>query len=215
MKNFTLNAIPRGEELQGKGSSRRLRKQNLIPAIIYGGNEEPTPVSLKMNELVKVLEDEAFFSSIITINVEGGEEEQGIIKALQRHPAKNQPMHADFQRIVRGQKISMSIPVHFEGRDVSPGIKAGGNLSTLVADVDVSCLPMNIPEYIVVDVSNLNVGESLHLSDITLPEGVTLDELEAGADGTDRTVANIQAPRAEKEEAPADAEEATEASEEE
>lgn len=199
---FTLNAVTRGEELQGKGASRRLRKQNLIPAIIYGGNEEPVAVSLKNNELVKSLESEAFFSSIITIAVEGGEEEQGIIKALQRHPAKGFPMHADFQRIVKGQKISMSVPVHFEGTDVAPGTKAGGILSTLVADLDISCLPSQIPEYISIDVSGLEVGDSVHLSDITLSEGVTLADLEAG---TDRTVANMTAPKAEKVEEATDA----------
>lgn len=198
---FTLNAVARGEELQGKGASRRLRKQDLIPAIIYGGNEEPVAVSLKNNELVKALESESFFSSIISIAVEGGEEEQGIIKALQRHPAKGFPMHADFQRIVKGQKISMSVPVHFEGNDVAPGAKAGGILSTLVADLDINCLPSQIPEYISIDVSGLEIGDSVHLSDITLPEGVTLADLEAG---TDRTVANMTAPKAEKVEEPTD-----------
>ncbi len=204
MSDFELNAIARGKELQGKGASRRLRKQNLIPAIIYGGNAQPIAVSLKNNELVKALESEAFFSSIITINVEGSDSEQGIIKALQRHPSKGCPMHADFQRIVKGQKISMSVPVRFEGEDVAPGSKAGGILSTQVVDLDINCLPSQIPEFIAIDVSSLNIGDSVHLSDIELPEGVVLADLEAG---TDRTVANMTAAKEEKvEEAPEESE---------
>lgn len=211
MSNFELNAVARGEELQGKGASRRLRKQNLIPAIIYGGNEEPVAVSLKNNELVKALESEAFFSSIITITIEGGEDEQGIIKALQRHPAKGFPMHADFQRIVKGQKISMSVPVRFEGEEEAPGAKAGGILSTQVVDLDINCLPSQIPEFIAIDVSALNIGDSVHLSDIALPEGVVLADLEAG---TDRTVANMTAAKEEKVEDSAAESESEEASEE-
>ncbi|WP_434352666.1 50S ribosomal protein L25/general stress protein Ctc [Psychrobacter sp. HD31] len=211
MSNFELNAVARGEELQGKGASRRLRKQNLIPAIIYGGNEEPVAVSLKNNELVKALESEAFFSSIITITIEGGEDEQGIIKALQRHPAKGFPMHADFQRIVKGQKISMSVPVRFEGEEEAPGAKAGGILSTQVVDLDINCLPSQIPEFIAIDVSALNIGDSVHLSDIALPEGVVLADLEAG---TDRTVANMTAAKEEKVEDSAAEGESEEASEE-
>lgn len=196
MSQFILNAVVRGEELQGKGASRRLRKQNLVPSVIYGGNDKPVTVSVKLNELVKSLEDDAFFATIIKIAIEGGEEESVIIKDLQRHPAKGFPMHADFQRIVKGQMLSMSVPVRFEGADTSPAIKAGATLSTTVVELDINCIPSNIPEYLVVDVSEMKVGDSLRLSDIKLPEGVTLADLEAG---TDRTVANLNAERAEEE----------------
>jgi ribosomal protein bL25 (Ctc-form) len=137
--HFELNATDRSADLQGKGASRRLRKQNLVPAIIYGGGEQPTAISIKINELVKALEFEAFFSHILTINVDGTEH-QAVIKDLQRHPAKGFPMHADFQRVVKGQKIHMNVPVHFVGREEAPGTAAGGVLSTLVSDIEVICL---------------------------------------------------------------------------
>lgn len=190
--NFSLTAVARDVSQQGKGASRRLRKQNLIPAIIYGGNEAPVAIAIKGNELVKALEHEAFFSHILTILVDGVEH-QAVIKDLQRHPAKGFPMHADFLRIVRGQKMHMNVPVHFVGKEVAPGTKAGGILSTLVTDVEVICLPRNIPEFIEVDVSKMEIGDSYHLSDIKLPEGVVIVEL-SHDDGTDRTVATMQPP---------------------
>lgn len=194
--HFAINAIARSEELQGKGASRRLRKQNLVPAIIYGGNEEPMAISIKINEMVKSLEYEAFFSQILTITVDG-EEHQAVIKDLQRHPAKGFPMHADFQRIVKGQKINMNIPVHFSGREEAPGTKAGGILSTLVTEVEIVCLPSQLPEYLEVDVSGMEIGDLFRLSDITLPEGVILFELDM-EDAHDRTIVNMQPPTVEE-----------------
>ena len=193
---FQLNAVNRSAEQQGKGASRRLRKQNLVPAIIYGGNEEPTAIAVKYNELIKALENEAFFSHILTINVDG-DEHQAVIKDLQRHPAKGVPLHADFMRIVKGQKIHMNVPVHFEGKEDAPGTKEGGILSTLVTDVEIICLPSRLPESLVVDVSKMQIGDTYHLSDIVLPEGVVIYELEQ-EDGTDRTIVNIQAPTVEE-----------------
>lgn len=193
---YTVHGIARSQEQQGKGASRRLRKQNLVPAIIYGGNEEPTAISIRMNEMVKFLENEAFFSSILTIIVDGVEH-QGVIKALQRHPSKGFPMHADFQRIIKGQKIHMNVPVHFVGREEAPGTKASGVLSTLVSDLEIVCLPSMLPEYLEVDVSKMEIGDSLHLSDIVLPEGVILQEMEV-EDFVDRTIANMQAPTVEE-----------------
>lgn len=193
---FQLNAVNRSAEQQGKGASRRLRKQNLVPAIIYGGNEEPTAIAVKYNELIKALENEAFFSHILTINVDG-DEHQAVIKDLQRHPAKGVPLHADFMRIVKGQKIHMNVPVHFEGKEDAPGTKEGGILSTLVTDVEIICLPSRLPESLVVDVSEMQIGDTYHLSDIVLPEGVVIYELEQ-EDGTDRTIVNMQAPTVEE-----------------
>lgn len=189
---YTVQGIARTEDQQGKGASRRLRKQNLVPAIIYGGNDEPTAISIKNNELWKLLENEAFFSNILTIKI-GDDEQLAVIKDLQRHPSKGYPMHADFQRIVKGEKIHMNIPVHFVGREDAPGTKAGGVLSTLVSDLETICLPSQLPEYLEVNVSEMEIGDSLHLSDIKLPEGVVLVELE-NEGGTDRTVANMQPP---------------------
>ena len=197
INHFELNAVDRSAELQGKGASRRLRKQNLVPAIIYGGGEEPTPISIKINELVKSLEYEAFFSQILTITTDKGDEQQVVIKDLQRHPAKGFPMHADFQRIVKGQKINMNIPLHFAGAENAPGTKAGGILSTVVTDVEIVCLPSQLPEYLEVDVSGMEIGDLFRLSDITLPEGVVIAELEL-EDGHDRTIVNMQPPTVEE-----------------
>ena len=194
--HFELNAVDRSAELQGKGASRRLRKQNLVPAIIYGGNEEPTAISIKLNELVKSLEFEAFFSHILTINVDG-EEHQAVIKDLQRHPAKGFPMHADFQRIVKGQKINMNVPVHFSGREDAPGTKEGGILSTLVSDIEIVALPSQLPEYLEVDVSGMEIGDLFRLSDIDLPEGVIIFDLDM-EDAHDRTIVNMLPPTLEE-----------------
>lgn len=195
--HFAINAVDRSAEQQGKGASRRLRKQNLVPAIIYGGGEEPTPISIKINELVKSLEYEAFFSQILTITTDKGEESQVVIKALQRHPAKGFPMHADFQRIVKGQKINMNIPVHFAGAENAPGTKAGGILSTVVTEIEIVCLPSQLPEYLEIDVSTMEIGDLFRLSDIKLPEGVIIFDLDM-EDAHDRTIVNMQAPTVEE-----------------
>ena len=195
--HFAINAIARSADEQGKGASRRLRKQNLVPAIIYGGGEEPTAISIKLNEMVKSLEYEAFFSQILTITTDSGDEHQVVIKDLQRHPAKGFPMHADFQRIVKGQKIHMNIPVHFSGREDAPGTANGGILSTLVSDIEIIALPSQLPEYLDVNVSAMEIGDSYRLSDINLPEGVVIYELDI-EDGTDRTIVNMQPPTVEE-----------------
>jgi len=195
--HFAINAVDRSAEQQGKGASRRLRKQNLVPAIIYGGNEEPMAISIKINELVKSLEYEAFFSQILTITTDKGDEHQVVIKDLQRHPAKGFPMHADFQRIVKGQKINMNVPLHFAGREEAPGTKAGGILSTLVSDIEIVCLPSQLPEYLEIDVSGMEIGDLFRLSDIKLPEGVIIFDLDM-EDAHDRTVVNMQPPTVEE-----------------
>lgn len=200
--HFELTAVDRSAEQQGKGASRRLRKQNLVPAIIYGGDAEPTAIALRHNELVKALEFEAFFSHVLKIEV-AGEVHQAVIKDLQRHPAKGYPMHVDFQRIVKGQTIHMNVPVHFVGKEDAPGTKNGGVLSTLVSDVEVVCLPSQLPEYLEVDVSNMEIGDTYRLSDIVLPEGSVIHELEL-EDGTDRTIVNMQPPTVETVEDDAD-----------
>ena len=199
---YTVNGTARSEKQQGKGASRRLRKQNLVPAIIYGGGEDAVAFSIKNNELVKLLENETFFSKILTINVDGNED-NAVIKDLQRHPAKGFPMHVDFRRIVKGQKIHMNVPMHFVGGEEAPGTKEGGVLSTLVSDIEIICLPSQLPEYLEIDVSGMEIGDSYHMSDINLPEGVEIYELTL-EEGTDRTIVNMQAPRIEEVEEPED-----------
>lgn len=198
-QTFTLNAVVRGDELQGKGASRRLRKQNLVPAIIYGADKEPLSIAVRYNELIKSLETEAFFSHILTLNVDGQDAEEVVIKALQRHPAKNTPMHADFQRIVRGQAMHITVPVHYVGAEDAPGAKTGGIFVSNATELEVTCIPSKIPEYLTVDVSGMEVGDSIHLMDIKMPEGVTIRELEV-AEPFNRTVATMQAPTVEVEE---------------
>ena len=210
-QTFNLNAVVRGEDLQGKGASRRLRKENLVPAIIYGADKEPAAVAIRYNELIKSLETEAFFSHILTINVEGQGTEEVVIKALQRHPAKNTPVHADFQRIVRGQAMHIVVPVHYVGAEEAPGHKAGGVFVSNATELEITAIPSKIPEFLTVDVSGMNVGDSIHLLDIKLPEGVAIRELEV-VDAFNRTVATMQAPTVEPvQEAPAQ-DDATDAS---
>lgn len=173
MAKFVLNAQSRAEDKQGKGASRRLRREALVPAIIYGGNAEPEAVTLELREVAKVIEDQDFFSSIVTINVNGTAQEV-LIKALQRHPSKNTPMHADFQRIVRGEELKTQVPFNFLNAETAKGVKAGGVVDVQLVDIEISVLPRNLPTAIDVDLANVDVNEVVRLSDVQLPEGVTL-----------------------------------------
>ncbi len=194
--NFTLAAELRSDT--GKGASRRLRQTNRVPAIIYGSDKEPTMLSLRQDDIVHACDDEAFFSSILTIEHDGASE-QVIIKDLQRHPAKIQIMHADFQRIDATQALHVNVPLHFINEDVCLGVKEGGLISHLLTEIEIICLPGNLPEFIEVDMANLETGESIHLSDIQLPKDVSSAALAQG-EGHDQAVAAIHMPRGEKEE---------------
>ncbi|AYF90156.1 50S ribosomal protein L25/general stress protein Ctc [Pseudomonas sp. JS3066] len=200
MTDFALNADARSD--LGKGASRRLRRNaNLVPAVIYGGEKAPQSVSLLAKDLAKLLENEAAFSHVIALNVSGATETV-LIKALQRHPAKGFVLHADFQRVVAGQKLTAHVPLHFINEATSVGVKqGGGEVSHTIAEVEVSCLPKDLPEFIEVDLAKVEVGQTVHLSDLTLPKGV---ELVALAHGNDLAVANIHASRVVKEEGEAE-----------
>ena len=168
--HFELNAVSRGDA--GKGASRRLRHQGLVPAILYGGENAPQTVSLSHRELVKALENEAFFSSIVTIKLDGTEL-RAIIKDLQRHPAKPVVMHADFQRVSKDRKINVHIPLHFINQDKCQGVKLqAGMIQHNANQIYISCFPQDLPGYIEVDMTPFSVGESAHISDLKLPEGV-------------------------------------------
>jgi large subunit ribosomal protein L25 len=182
--DFAVNVEPRTDT--GKGASRRLRHAGLVPGIIYGAHKEPAMITLNHNELILRLDNEAFYSHILELKV-GKKSEKVIIKDLQRHPAKPFILHIDFQRISAKESIKVHVPLHFTGEDVAPGIKAGGIVSHNIADIEVSCLPKNLPEFIEIDVSALDIGDSLHLSDIALPKGVEL----AHASDTSNTVVAI------------------------
>lgn len=165
---------------QGKGASRRLRRQGKVPAIIYGAGRPPRNLSFDHNKVVKELENEAFYSSILNIKV-GDKSQAAVVKDIQRHPAKRQILHMDFQRIVEDEKIRMNVPLHFLNADVAIGVKQeGGSVSHLMTDVEVSCLPKDLPEYLEVDVAELGLNDMLHMSDIKLPDGVEIPALAQG-----------------------------------
>ena len=187
---FELEAKVRTD--QGKGASRRLRRlNNEIPAVIYGGDKDPLSITLSHNEMSHAVENEAFFSHIITIKV-GKDSEQVIIKDLQRHPAKPFLMHADFQRVLADEEITVNVPVHFINEDKCKAVKLeGGVISHILTEIEISCLPKNLPEYLEVDMLELKVGDNVHLSDIKFPEGVTSVSLSHGGEDADLVVASI------------------------
>ena len=191
MTEFALNANVRSD--LGKGASRRLRRnESLVPAVIYGGEKPAQSISILAKELAKLLENEAAFSHVLALSVDGTAENV-VIKALQRHPAKGYVMHADFVRVVAGQKLSAHVPLHFVNEASSVGVKQqGGEVSHTISEVEVSCQPQDLPEFIEVDLAKVEIGQIVHLSDIKLPKGV---ELVALAHGNDLAVANIHASR--------------------
>jgi large subunit ribosomal protein L25 len=177
-------------EDQGKGASRRLRRQNKVPAIIYGAGRPPRQLAFDHNRVLQQLESESFYSSILNIKV-GDKSQAAIVKDIQRHPAKRLIMHMDFQRIVEDEKIKMNVPIHYLNTEDAAGVKeGGGSVSQLVNDVEVSCLPKDLPEYFEVDIEALELNEMFHLSDIKLPEGVEIPELQQGPEH-DRPIVSI------------------------
>ena len=179
----------------GKGASRRLRRQgNLVPGIIYGGAEEPQNITLKKNELVKAMEQESFFSQIIDLSL-AGNHQQAIVRDVQRHPAADEVMHIDFLRVRADQAVTMNVPLHFVNEENCVGVKIGrGSIMKSAIEVEISALPKDVPEFIAVDMTDVEVNQVIHLSDLTLPEGVTLVALTYGADH-DLNVASVQPPR--------------------
>ena len=178
--NDDFDLIAELREDQGKGASRRLRHQGKVPAIIYGAGRPPRSLMFDQNKVFKQLENEAFYSSILNIKV-GDKSQAAILKDLQRHPAKHMIMHIDFQRIVDDVEIRMNVPLHFIGEDIAPGVKVGGgNVSHLMNDVEISCLPKDLPEFLEVDVSELELDAMLNLTDIKLPKGVEITALAQG-----------------------------------
>ena len=161
----------------GKGASRRLRREGKVPAIIYGAGRPPRPLTFDHNRVMQQLENESFYSSVLNIKV-GDKSQAAIVKDIQRHPAKRQVLHMDFQRIVEDEVIRMNVPIHLVGADVAVGVKqGGGTVSQMRNEVEVVCLPKNLPEYLDVDVSELELDEYRYLSDIKVPEGVTIPEM--------------------------------------
>lgn len=190
--SFELTAEFR--ETHGKGASRRLRHEGKVPAILYGGHSEARALTLSHQKLAVVLENERAYSTILSLKV-GEQTQAAILKDVQRHPFKNAVMHIDFQRVEENEKIRISIPLHFKGAAVSPGVKTqGGIVSHMRNDVEVSCLPKDLPEFVEVDISGLSLNESIHLSQLKVPEGVQLMDLAK----EDSAVVAIHSPRAEE-----------------
>ncbi|MGQ4880393.1 50S ribosomal protein L25/general stress protein Ctc [Billgrantia sp. LNSP4103-1] len=193
MSDFTLNASVRND--LGKGASRRLRRANLeVPAIVYGGDKAPQPIALDKAPFYKAIEDETFFSSVLNLVIDG-KSEQVVVRDLQRHPYKPLITHADFLRVDATHEITINVPLHVVGEEKSKGIKdQGGELHVLSTEVQISCLPKDLPDFLEVDISDVEMGTTLHLSDLKLPAGVTLVELTHGADH-DNAVLSITKPK--------------------
>ncbi|HEY5665481.1 MAG TPA: 50S ribosomal protein L25/general stress protein Ctc [Gammaproteobacteria bacterium] len=195
---FEIDAEAR-EEL-GRTNNRRLRRLGRVPAVVYGGGKDPSPITLERNSLVAQMGLEAFYTSILNLTI-GSKRQPVVVKDVQRHPAKSTVMHLDFQRVVEDEEITLNLPIHFIGEEVAVGVKEqGGVIEHAVTDVEVSCLPANLPEYLEIDVSGLGLNEILHLSDIKYPEGVASTQL---AHGHDSPVVAIHPPRREEVEEPA------------
>ncbi|MFT7133180.1 MAG: large subunit ribosomal protein L25 [Cyclobacteriaceae bacterium] len=194
-QDFELNVEPRAD--LGKGASRRLRRLgDMVPAVIYGGGAEPVSITVSHKDIHRACENEAFFAHIVKINMKGGGVDNVIIKDLQRHPAKDRIMHADFLRVRMDQEITVEVPLHFLNEEASLGVKRdGGMVSHLMSSLEIACLPADLPEYIEIDVLELALGDSIHMDEVKLPSGVTIPALALGADHN-QVVVSINASRA-------------------
>ena len=196
-ESFVVTAELRTD--QGKGASRRLRRTGKIPAIIYGGKDPAQALVLSHHEMNKHLETEAFYSHILTLKYDG-KEQQAVLKDIQRHPSDPMLMHFDFQRIFADVAIRMQVPLHFKGGEACPGVKVGGGVvEHHLMQLEVECLPKDLPEFIEVDLSKMELNDAIHLSQLKLPAGVALVELKHGKDPS---VAAVHVPRVIEEETP-------------
>ena len=199
-ENFVINAESRAA--QGTGASRRLRREGKVPAILYGGLEPAQPIAVVHNELWNHLKTEAFYSHILTLKLDG-KEQQVVLKDMLRQPVNNTVMHLDLQRVRADVTLRMHVPLHFKGAEVAPGVKTGGGIvEHHLNQVEVECLPKHLPEFIEVDLSQLGVNDTVHLSQLPLGEGVVLVQLKHG---NDQSVASVHLPRAAVEETPVEA----------
>jgi large subunit ribosomal protein L25 len=181
MAMFKVDAEVR--EDVGKGASRRLRHAGLVPVVLYGGGRDPRNLTLQHNKVLRLIEDEAFFSSIIEFSADGGKKQKVVLKDVQRHPSKPVVMHMDFMRVDDKHEIVMNVPLHFEGGESSPAGKSSRvMIDYQINEVEITCFPKDLPEFISVDVSAFSAGDNLHLSDLKLPKGVTLVAFTHGED---------------------------------
>jgi len=190
---FEINAETRVGK--GRADSRKLRRLGRVPAVVYGGGQAPSAITLDRNSLTLQLDLESFYTSILNLNF-GHSSQPVVVKEVQRHPAKSTPMHLDFQRVVADEEITLNVPIHFIGEEIAVGVKQqGGVIEHIITDVEISCLPANLPEFLEIDVTSLELNDILHLSDIKYPEGVESTQL---AHGHDSPVVAIHPPRREE-----------------
>lgn len=189
--SFEFDAIVRTKS--GKGDARRTRRAGKVPAIMYGGGDAPVQLVLDHNQVMKSLANEAVYSHVLTLKCEG-KEEKVILKDLQRHPSRPVIMHMDFQRVSESEKLRVHVPLHFVNQDISVGAKKGGVVTHNMVEVEVVCLPKHLPEYIEVDLAQVDIGESVRLSELKVPAGVELHALMQGMEN-DRPVAGIHGAR--------------------
>jgi large subunit ribosomal protein L25 len=194
---FEFVAESRGQS--GKSAARRARRQGSVPAVIYGGQSEPQMLVLNHNEVIKHLEHEAVYSHVLDVTVDG-KTEKAILKGVQRHPAKVQILHLDFFRVNMSEAVKVHVPLHFINEATSIGGKKGGIVTHSMVDVEVLCLPSALPEYLEVDLASLDIGETIHLSNVVLPAGIEIVVLAQGPEH-DLPVASMMASKASKDEA--------------
>ncbi len=210
MEDFAIVAALRDDK--GKGASRRLRRTGYVPGILYGADKDPVSIQLEHNDVLKHTDLEAFYSHILTLKLPSGSE-RVVLKDMQRHPYKAQVMHMDFLRVSENEMLTMRVPLHFVNEEKCVGVKDhGGVVSHLITELEILCLPRDLPEYIEVDVVELDIGDALHLSDLKVPEGVEIAAIASGGDPA-QPVVSVQVPRvvAEPEEGEDEVEEAPEA----
>jgi len=187
-----VNATARS--MQGKGASRRLRHAAKVPGVVYGGGQDAQSIEVDHKEIKQHLKMEAFHASILTLNL-AGQKQQVLLRDYQMHPWRLDVMHVDFQRVAADRKIHMKVPLHFLNQETAPGVKTGGGtVSHIFSEIEISCLPADLPEYIEVDIGEMQAGQSLHISDLKLPQGVESVQLRGG---DDLVVVTIQVPRVE------------------
>ena len=206
--SIELNAELRTDT--GKGASRRLRHANKVPAILYGAGKDPENLTLEQKDVQYELQHEAFYTQVLELNI-GGKKQDVLLRDLQHHPYKQAILHMDFQRVEAKKEMHVNVPLHFINEDIAPGVKTeGGAISHVITEVEVVCLPKDIPEFIDVDLSELHMGEIVHLSDLKMPAGVEVFALKQGEEH-DSAVATIHARKvAEEPEAEAPGEAAAE-----
>lgn len=191
-ESFDLIAERRDD--RGKGASRRLRRIGRVPGIIYGGDKPSIAISVEGRILYKQLENDAFYSHVLTVKLDGGSQEKVVLRDLQRHPAQPFILHFDLMRVNEDTPVRVHVPIHFINEATAPGVKMGGMVNHHIVEVEITCLPRDLPEAIEVDLGNLEMNEAIHLSDMKLPNGVSLDELAHG-EGHDQSVVSIHQQR--------------------